>query len=157
MLLKIGLRIEWAKALARAERWEEEVLLLREEMRRVLFFLDNKAKWWREQGQLKSDSDPVIASGLISYAEKQASLQEQLATSFASMWLQGIQDAKLPPPKTWPLKFTNVAPSERLVKRRLERNKLRSRVLASCPKDSTVHPNSKSAEEAQQPTVDPED
>jgi hypothetical protein len=34
----LALRVEWAKAKARAARWEEEVVLLDEEMRRVIQF-----------------------------------------------------------------------------------------------------------------------
>jgi hypothetical protein len=40
------LRAEWSKSRARAARAREEVLLLREEMRRVLEFLGWKARWW---------------------------------------------------------------------------------------------------------------
>ena len=40
------LRSEWAKSRAQAARATEEVLLLREEMRRVLDFLGWKADWW---------------------------------------------------------------------------------------------------------------
>jgi len=39
------LRVEWVKSRARAARAHEEVLLLREEMRRVLEFLQWKANW----------------------------------------------------------------------------------------------------------------
>ena len=42
------LRSEWAKSRARANRCKEEVLLLKEEMRRVLVFLEWKSKWWLE-------------------------------------------------------------------------------------------------------------
>ncbi len=40
------LRAEWARSRARVRRATEEVTLLREEMRRVLQFLQWKAKWW---------------------------------------------------------------------------------------------------------------
>lgn len=67
--------------------------------------------------------------GFRSYAEKQASIREDLALDFASMWLQGVKDAKLPLPMTWPAKFRQVIPSEKKVRLRLERNKMRTRVL----------------------------
>ncbi|KAF8223543.1 hypothetical protein L208DRAFT_1078317, partial [Tricholoma matsutake] len=38
--------VEWVKAQVRAERWWEEVILLEEEMRRVLEFCQWKARWW---------------------------------------------------------------------------------------------------------------
>jgi hypothetical protein len=45
-------RVEWAKLNARLARWEEEVLLLNEEMRRTLAFLTWKATWWRSRALL---------------------------------------------------------------------------------------------------------
>jgi hypothetical protein len=41
-----GMRVEWAKTHARANRQKEEVLLLTEEMRHVVAYLDWKASWW---------------------------------------------------------------------------------------------------------------
>jgi hypothetical protein len=49
--------LEWAKSRARANRAEEEVLLVREEMRRMLEFLNSKARWWEEIGKLRTPSD----------------------------------------------------------------------------------------------------
>ncbi|KAG1746426.1 hypothetical protein EDB19DRAFT_1952649 [Suillus lakei] len=43
------MRIEWCKARARAMRWEEEVALLREEMRRIGAFLRWEARRWDER------------------------------------------------------------------------------------------------------------
>jgi len=82
--------IEWCKTLARAERWEEEVDLLREEMRRVITFLDHEAQRWRGLATEKIGCDDVVTSGFKAYAEKQARLREALATDFAAMWLRGI-------------------------------------------------------------------
>lgn len=42
------MRIEWSKSRARLQRWEEEVDLVVEEMRRVLVLLDWKKGWWYE-------------------------------------------------------------------------------------------------------------
>lgn len=39
------LQAEWAKSRARATRWTEEVMLLKEEMRRALAFLNWRAQW----------------------------------------------------------------------------------------------------------------
>jgi len=44
-----GMRVKWAKTHARANRWQEEVILLMEEMRHVVVYLDWKALWWRTQ------------------------------------------------------------------------------------------------------------
>ncbi|KAF7294276.1 CxC2 domain-containing protein [Mycena chlorophos] len=44
-----AMRVEWTRALARKNRWNEEVMLLEEEMRRVLRYLQWEVMWWREQ------------------------------------------------------------------------------------------------------------
>ena len=49
VLYILALRIEWCRVRARAMRWSEEVLLLREEMRRVLVFLEWQATWWEKR------------------------------------------------------------------------------------------------------------
>lgn len=98
-------------------------------MRRVLVIFEHQAQWWRSQGSLRTSGDTQMDSGFRSYAEKQASIREYLALDFASMWLQGVKDAKLPLPITWPAKFRQVTPSEKKVRLRLERNKMRTRVL----------------------------
>ena len=51
----LGLRSEWAKCHARAARWSEEVRLLVEEMRRVLWFAQWKVNWWGCQATLRQD------------------------------------------------------------------------------------------------------
>lgn len=135
-----GLRVEWAKSLAHAERWEEEVLLLREEMRRTLVVLDHQAVWWRKQGTLKQDCESVLASGLRGYAEKQASIRESLAMDFAAMWLVGIQDSKLVLPVTWPEKYLQVQAIMKKVKPRLQRNKLCMHVV-NYVKDTNIVPS----------------
>ena len=81
-----GLRCEWAKSKARADRWSEEVVLLVEEMRRVICFLDWKSSWWTTQAVARSGLPPDIADGLIAYAAKQAHLNRSLAAAFAVQW-----------------------------------------------------------------------
>jgi hypothetical protein len=70
----LALRVEWAKAKARAARWEEEVILLDEEMRRILEFCDWKARWWRDQRSLRTPdtTDSILSEGLQAFAEQQA-------------------------------------------------------------------------------------
>lgn len=45
----IALRVEWCKARARAHRWQEECLLLDEEMRRVKMFLGWQIEIWNDR------------------------------------------------------------------------------------------------------------
>jgi hypothetical protein len=81
-----GMRVEWAKTHARANRWQEEVILLTEEMRRVVVYLDWKALWWRTQGSRRDDVRADITDGLGAYAHRQADLMHRLAESFAALW-----------------------------------------------------------------------
>ena len=88
------LRSEWAKSRARANRAEEEVLLVREEMRRTLEFLNWKARWWEERGKLRTPSDKDCLEGLQAYSMEQAALHQQLHTSFKAIWRQPLEDAE---------------------------------------------------------------
>ncbi len=85
-----SMRTEWTKAKARRDRWDEEFLLVQEEMRRVVVYLIWKADWWREQGDRRQVNDPSLAQGLSAYAEFQASNWEHLAESCASKWTPGF-------------------------------------------------------------------
>jgi hypothetical protein len=70
------------------QRWEEEVLLVQEEMRCVVRFYEWKAEWWQVQSQCCSDLDieQSIIHGVTTYAEKQAHLCECLARSCVTLW-----------------------------------------------------------------------
>ncbi|KAJ7739347.1 hypothetical protein B0H16DRAFT_1465303 [Mycena metata] len=81
-----ALRIEWAKARARALRWTEEVDLLEEEMRRIQQFLTWRAGWWRERADGRDREDGPQREGERAYAYRQAKLQEDLCASFALKW-----------------------------------------------------------------------
>lgn len=91
------MRVEWAKAHARSQRWVEEILLLNEEMRRVISFLDWKAGWWLSQLDRRSDVRSDIASGLQAYAHRQADLMRGLAKSFASLWYPLLSTSAISP------------------------------------------------------------
>ncbi|KAG1903738.1 uncharacterized protein F5891DRAFT_947152 [Suillus fuscotomentosus] len=73
--LQDSLRVEWCKARARAHRWEEEVQLLHEEMRRVIAFLDWHAGWWDTQGSRRTFSSLQAGEGALAYAQRQANLR----------------------------------------------------------------------------------
>jgi len=74
------------KSKAHTDRWQEEVLLVKEEMRRVLAFLKWKAVWWTEEGARDLDVRPDIADGIHAYAAKQAAINYALARSFEMRW-----------------------------------------------------------------------
>lgn len=86
------LRAEWAKSRARVRRATEEVMLLREEMRRVLQFLEWRAKSWDAKANLRSKIDLEMNEGLKAYALQQAALQRSLATLFKTLWTTPLAD-----------------------------------------------------------------
>lgn len=104
--LDAHLRVEWAKARARAMRWAEEVDLLLEEMRRTLAFLEWKASWWRGQKTRRSNEPAALAHGLSAYAERQAALHEQIAASHARYWLPALNKKGIKP--SWQAKYSQV-------------------------------------------------
>ena len=92
-LLNDSLQVEWAKVWARKQRWEEEVLLIQEEMRRVVKFHEWKSHWWRSQaGRQQSGADISILHGAKVYAEKQSYVCECLAYSCVMSWWPELKD-----------------------------------------------------------------
>ncbi|KAJ7027028.1 hypothetical protein C8F04DRAFT_965726 [Mycena alexandri] len=86
-----AVRIEWAKARARAMRWREEVDLLEEEMQRVRRFLVWREGWWMEQVGRKRGLDVAEAEGETAYAKRQAGVQRELRRLFDIEW-DGLPD-----------------------------------------------------------------
>ncbi|KAJ7027844.1 hypothetical protein C8F04DRAFT_1266632 [Mycena alexandri] len=81
-----SVRVEWSKAKARKERWEEEVDLLREEMKRVLRFLRWRAVWWESQRGSRTEVSRELASGLQAYAACQAAMHRDITRKFKTAW-----------------------------------------------------------------------
>ncbi|KAJ7078540.1 hypothetical protein B0H15DRAFT_788814, partial [Mycena belliarum] len=81
-----SIRVEWARAHARKERWTEEVMLLREEMRRVLRYLSWQSGWWAERVALRTGLTAGVAAGVRAYALKQASWHSRLGGFFRTKW-----------------------------------------------------------------------
>lgn len=97
IVLLPALRVEWAKAKARAERWEEEVVLLNEEMRRVLMYCSWKEEWWREQLKdrvVTLDVDDPLAEGLKAYAYRQSALESRIRSQWQAKWHAARNGAK---------------------------------------------------------------
>ncbi|KAF8871964.1 hypothetical protein BD779DRAFT_1613866 [Infundibulicybe gibba] len=80
-----ALRIEWCKARARAHRWQEECILLREEMRRVESFFEWQAGVWTSRASL-SFSDPITDGGRRAYALGQAALRKTMSARCTAAW-----------------------------------------------------------------------
>ncbi|KAH6904562.1 hypothetical protein BKA70DRAFT_1507015 [Coprinopsis sp. MPI-PUGE-AT-0042] len=92
-----ALRIEWCKARARAHRWQEECLLLAEEMRRVLAFWDWEVNFWegwaqavvRPLGDITNNQgwEPSQeVQGRAAYAWKQVDTRRRMAAAAEDEW-----------------------------------------------------------------------
>ncbi|THU90019.1 hypothetical protein K435DRAFT_802306 [Dendrothele bispora CBS 962.96] len=83
--MRDGIRVEYCKAYARTQRWTEEVLLVREEMRRSLVSLEAKARWWEKRTEAPANDD-IHAEGVAAYAHSQAAVMRALLTRFIRVW-----------------------------------------------------------------------
>jgi hypothetical protein len=96
-VLDDSLQVEWSKSQARMQRWEEEVVLIQEEMRRVITYHEWKAQWWRSQAARRTDADETKLHGVAAYAQKQAYFSEQLARQCAVVWLTALKAKGISP------------------------------------------------------------
>ncbi|KAF7372731.1 CxC2 domain-containing protein [Mycena sanguinolenta] len=81
-----SIRVEWSRAKARKTRWQEEVELLQEEMRRTLRYLEWQAVWWEARLEARPTASPHLKTALCAYASKQAWLHRRVAAHFKSQW-----------------------------------------------------------------------
>ncbi|KAJ7018869.1 hypothetical protein C8F04DRAFT_1277073 [Mycena alexandri] len=91
-----SLRIEWSRAKARKTRWEEEVDLLREEMRRVIRYLAWEVETWEARAaaaEMRADVTQEARSGLRGYALAQAALHRELSEHFRKEWSMNVNEA----------------------------------------------------------------
>ncbi|KAJ7022478.1 hypothetical protein C8F04DRAFT_971465 [Mycena alexandri] len=91
-----SLRIEWSRAKARKTRWEEEVQLLREEMRRVIRYLAWEVKTWEARAagaEVRTDVTEDARSGLRGYALAQSALHRKLSDHFRMEWSMNVNEA----------------------------------------------------------------
>jgi hypothetical protein len=101
-----SMRVEWAKARARMMRWKEELMLVQEEMRRVIAYHKWKADWWRERGSMRHHPDQVISSGISGYAHKQADMSTRMAEQCALHWLPHLKLQGIMP--SWGLEYEHL-------------------------------------------------
>ena len=83
------MRVEWCKAIARVERFEEEVELTIEEMRRTLLFFECTARDWERRGEARVGEptmDEETTAGVRAYAARQAALYRRLVDVFVNDW-----------------------------------------------------------------------
>ncbi|KAJ7178670.1 hypothetical protein C8R43DRAFT_942289 [Mycena crocata] len=88
-----AVRVEWSKALARKVRWEEEVRLLREEMRRVLRFLQWLSGQWEGKQRARGNELPVeVHAGVEAHAARQAALFRSIGRRFKTGWDMSVSE-----------------------------------------------------------------
>jgi hypothetical protein len=102
-----ALRVEWAKAKCRADRWVEEPTLLSEEMRRVLVYTRKSEQWWQKRAasaksvnlhphvEPQNFPDSQLVEGRRPYALQQAAIEHLRAEAFRSKFLPVISHARL--------------------------------------------------------------
>ena len=122
-------RVDWAKAQERAKRFEEEIALTTEDMRRTLAFFAWKAEEWERLAESRANApnkptDKVI-QGLQAYAYRQSSMYRALTKSFVSTWYdclhpKGLGSSWLPgyadmvvPQKRWN-KIPSIIPADEI-------------------------------------------
>ncbi|KAJ3715844.1 hypothetical protein C8R42DRAFT_534296, partial [Lentinula raphanica] len=85
-----GIRVEFCKMHARAKRWEEEVVLVEEEMRRCTTSLEARARVWDErmnfEGPRADGMDLIQREGIRAYAASQADVYRRLKHRFIRLW-----------------------------------------------------------------------
>lgn len=92
--LQAALRVEWCKGQERAKRYEEEVELVVEEMRRTLATFEWNAREWRSfaisppTGAL---ADAATVAGIAAFANKQADIQKRMASTFVNDWYHPLE------------------------------------------------------------------
>ena len=92
-----ALRIEWCKARARAHHWQEECLLLDEEMGHVLRYFSWRAEWWKNIAEQFTGHAPdgtcaiIFREGRRAYALRQAAIQTGLKAHCIKTW-DGLSD-----------------------------------------------------------------
>ncbi|KAK7014119.1 hypothetical protein VNI00_019400, partial [Paramarasmius palmivorus] len=85
------LRSEWCRSWTRVKRAEEEVVLIREEMRRMLVFLGYRGNEWRSWKMRWEAVEKELPKGLVvevmeAYAAMREVLQLRLSDSFEREW-----------------------------------------------------------------------
>ncbi|KAJ7170324.1 hypothetical protein C8R43DRAFT_944839 [Mycena crocata] len=86
------LRVEWCKAYSRTRRWNEDVVLVDEEMGRTIEFGAWSACTWRTRATARNRKlTPELAEGLNAYAMEHVEREERTCLKLAREW-QGLRE-----------------------------------------------------------------
>ena len=94
--------VEWCKAQECAARYEEEIVLVVEEMRRTLAYF----KWLTREWESRAVAPPVdgpgiddmIRKGISAYAYRQARIYRKMKDVFINSWYECLQEKDLGSP-----------------------------------------------------------
>ncbi|KAJ7148600.1 hypothetical protein C8R46DRAFT_1231115 [Mycena filopes] len=93
--LNDALRVEWCKALARTSRYDEEVRLLREEMRRTIAFgRTEELEWERLVEEEVEGSSAELTEGRRAYAAEHADVERARCALLEKRWGGILQKAE---------------------------------------------------------------
>ena len=70
-LIHLVYRVNWLRAKARVDRWLEELMLVKHEMKWTIQWFQHQADLWRERSERE---DGILPIGHKSYAKKQQKL-----------------------------------------------------------------------------------
>ena len=94
-----ALRVEWCRAQERAKRYEEEVQLVEEEMRRTLAFFVWLAHEWETRAAVPPvgylGGDKTTIAGISAHARKQATVYHKLVNTYVSDWFECLETKSL--------------------------------------------------------------
>ncbi|KAK7043811.1 hypothetical protein VNI00_008423 [Paramarasmius palmivorus] len=77
--------IEYYKAYAWVRCWQEEILLLQEEMCRCVKTLSWQEEWWKKQAEIPAFMG-AHRDGCLAYAHQQAAIKCHIANCFSTRW-----------------------------------------------------------------------
>lgn len=78
--------MEWAKLRARSQRWNEEVQIIEEEMRRFGASAEHYAVRWERLVNVRQNVSDELREGLQAYAHRQAHMRRMQALSAQDLW-----------------------------------------------------------------------
>jgi hypothetical protein len=85
-------------------RWEEEVELVVEEMRRIICYMDWRSHHWQSLVSKREVLDTTVREGIAAYAEKQAYIAQMMAHRFSKQWLPTLEGHSI---AGWPTEYTS--------------------------------------------------
>jgi hypothetical protein len=115
-----SLRLHWCKTAANADRWNEELQLVQEEMRRVLAYFTWHAAWWSEQIGRRLDAALPLQEALDAHARHQHAIYYDCIIMFASTWIPALAQAGFTP--AWTNLYRDVIPSHAWIERKRGQN-----------------------------------